>query len=557
MAKKIQITSAETEEIFKEKMGEIEIQEKEKAVQKRADSLGIDYLDLKNFPVSVEALALIPKEEAQKAKIICFFKDEQEVRLGVLDAKNRKIEELTENLTKQENYNIKIYLISEHSFNRAFKLYEKIPKIRKVVRGVEIKSNDLEKFKTKIKTIKDLDKEIRKCSVTDFMALVISSALKSNVSDIHIEAEREDVKIRFRIDGILHQIASAPQKNWPQIISRIKLISGLKINIADEPQDGHFAVFLTNEELDVRVSTLPTSYGESVAIRLFLSSATRSSFEELGLRAKTYDQMLKEVQKPNGMIIATGPTGSGKTTTLYAILNKINTPDIKIITLEDPIEYKLQGVTQSQVDPNKNYTFANGLKSILRQDPDVIMVGEIRDLETAEISVQAALTGHLVVSTLHTNDSAGAIPRLLSLGAKPFLIAPALNAVIGQRLVRRLCQKCKKQAKLDEKNLSKAKSILSSVPNDSGIAVNLEKLKFYESAGCPECQGIGYKGRIGIFEIFIIDPETEKLILRSEISEYKIREIAVKNGMITMAQDGLLKALDGITSVEEVFRVTE
>ena len=552
-----QIATPESEDIFKSKMREIEIQEKERATQRKAYSLGLDYINLDKFPISPDALILISKEDALKLKAVCFLKTEKEIRIGTVITSSKDLDKLIEGIKAEENCNLKVYLISEYSFSQTFKLYDKIPKIRKSIKGVEIAKEDLEKFKKKIKDFKDLDKELQRCSATDFMALLLATSLKSDASDIHLEVEEDDVKVRLRVDGVLHQVSSVAKKNWAQIISRIKLISSLKINVNRKPQDGRFAIFLDDEELDVRVSTLPANYGESVVIRLFRSSAANLSFDDLGLRGKVYEELKEQIQRPNGMIITTGPTGSGKTTTLYAVLNKINSPDIKIITLEDPVEYKLPGIIQSQVDPEKNYTFANGLKSILRQDPDVIMVGEIRDLETAEIAIQAALTGHLVVSTLHTNDSAGAIPRLLALGAKPFLIAPALNAVLGQRLVRRLCQKCKKETKLDKENLEKVKNTLGSIPASANIKVDLDKLKFYQSKGCPECQGLGYKGRIGIFEVFIIDSETEKIILKSEISEYKTKEIALKKGMITMAQDGLLKALDGITSVEEVFRVTE
>ncbi len=549
------ISSPETEKIFQDKMREIELQEKEKSVFREAHRLGLDYIDFKKIIVSPEALILISKKESQEAKIICFFVIGREARVGILDPENKKARKIIENLKKNKNLEVKIFLISEHSLQKGLEIYEKIPKLRKIIKGVEIKAEDLEKFKIKIKTFKDLDREIQKTSVTDFLSLVIASAMESRASDIHIEAEEEIVKIRFRVDGVLHDVASVDKNNWSKIISRVKLIAGLKININKKPQDGRFSIFLTEEELDVRISTLPTNQGESAVIRLFRSSAASLKLEDLGLQGKAFEQVLEQVKRPNGMVIATGPTGSGKTTTLYAVLNKINKPDVKIITLEDPIEYKLEGITQSQIDQEGNYTFANGLKSILRQDPDVIMVGEIRDLETAEITIQAALTGHFVVSTLHTNDSAGALPRLLALGIKPFLIAPALNAILGQRLVRRLCPKCKEEIKLDEAALKKIKTILSAIPKEAGVKINLEKLKFYQSKGCPACQGLGYKGRIGIFEVFLIDSETEKIILKSEISEYSIREIALKNGMITMAQDGLLKALDGVTSVEEIFRV--
>lgn len=314
------------------------------------------------------------------------------------------------------------------------------------------------------------------------------------------------------------------------------------------------------DKIDVRVSTLPTAYGESVVLRMLMSSTIGLAFEDLGLRGKAFEELKNEIQKPNGMIVTTGPTGSGKTTSLYAVLNRLNDPGTKIITIEDPVEYKLSGINQSQVNHAKDYTFANGLRSILRQDPDIVMVGEIRDLETAEIAINAALTGHLVITTLHTNDAAGTIPRLLSMDVKPFLLAPAINAMIGQRLVRRICPDCKVKTELDNRTMSRVMDILSEIPENSGFRVpdkELKSLKFYKGGGCEECQGLGYKGRVGVFEVMTMNKEVENLILTGHVSEYDMRSIGLKHGMITMIQDGLLKAVDGITTVEEIFRVAK
>ncbi len=355
-------------------------------------------------------------------------------------------------------------------------------------------------------------------------------------------------------------MAQLDSKLWPQVVARIKLVAKLKINIEDRPQDGRFTIFMTDEKIDVRTSTLPTAYGESVVMRLLMSSAIGLAFEDLGLRGKAFEALKIEITKPNGMIVTTGPTGSGKTTTLYAVLNKLNDPGTKIITIEDPVEYKLEGINQSQVNPSKKYTFANGLRSILRQDPDIVMVGEVRDLETAEVAINAALTGHLVITTLHTNDAAGTIPRLLSMEVKPFLLAPAINAMIGQRLVRKICDSCKEEAELDNRTISRVMDILSEIPDESGVKISkedLKHLKFFKGGGCEECQGLGYKGRVGIFEVMTMNKEVETLILTSHVSEYDMRNIAIKNGMITMIQDGLLKASDGITTVDEVFRVAK
>jgi len=298
-------------------------------------------------------------------------------------------------------------------------------------------------------------------------------------------------------------------------------------------------------------------HGESVVMRILYGGAEGVTFDDLGLRGDAYDKLKKEIERPNGMIITTGPTGSGKTTTMYAILRLLNKPGGKIITLEDPVEIKMEGINQSQVDPSRDYTFAKGLRSILRQDPDICMVGEIRDLETADIAIQSALTGHLMLSTIHTNSASGAIPRFLSMGVKPFLLAPALNSIIGQRLVRKICPNCVEETKLSDENIKRVKEILATLPEKEKQTVRLDDLHFYHGKGCDKCSGLGYKGRIGIYEIFIMNKEIEKNILGDQISEYTIQEIATKDGMITMVQDGLLKALNKVTTVEEVFKVSE
>lgn len=557
LLKKPKVASEEAEEKLKKKLKEMQLKDVEKETSFRAFQLGLPYINLAGFPIAPEALSLISPEDAMRYQTICFYRTEREAKLASVNPTSELIAEFRSQFEGAHDLKTELYLISPASFNFVYRLYATLPKISKIIKGIEIKEEEIKKFQAKIATFKDLDREIQKVSISDLLTLVVASAVQSRSSDIHIEAEETDVKIRFRIDGVLIDVAAIAKKFWPQVISRIKLISGLKINITDRPQDGRFTIYLTGDKIDVRVSCLPTGFGESVVMRLLRSAVTGLAFEDLGLRSQAFEQLKKEVERPNGMIITTGPTGSGKTTTLYAILNKLNTPDTKIITLEDPIEYQLKGINQSQVDYAKGYTFAKGLRSILRQDPDVVMVGEIRDLETAEIAIQAALTGHLVISTLHTNDAAGAIPRFLSMGVKPYLLAPAINAIIGQRLVRKICQKCKIEAELPPELIEKVKKILKEIPENSGVKVDFKNLKFYFGKGCPECQGLGYRGRIGIYEIFTMSAETEKVILSTEVSEYQMRDLAKKQGMITMVQDGLLKALDGITTVEEVFRVAE
>ncbi|PJC68417.1 hypothetical protein CO015_04065, partial [candidate division WWE3 bacterium CG_4_8_14_3_um_filter_42_11] len=467
--------------------------------------------------------------------------------------------ELLLSLEDKFHSNGDLYLISENSFKNAFKLYASLPVIRKIKSGVEITEADFKKASEDIKNLKDLNNKIQKASITDIVTMIIIASIVGRSSDIHIEAEEKDIKIRFRVDGVLQDAASLSKDLWSKVVSRIKLLSGLKINITNVPQDGRFTIFQKEGKIDVRVSCLPTSFGESVVMRLLMPSTSSLSFDSLGLWEPAFSQLKQESERPNGMLITTGPTGSGKTTTLYSILNKLNQPGVKIITLEDPVEYKLAGINQSQVDYTRDYTFGKGLRSILRQDPDVVMVGEIRDLETADIAIQAALTGHFVISTIHTNSASGAIPRFLSMGVKPFLLAPALNGVIGQRLVRKICENCKEEDSLDEITLKRVKDLLAPLSPEvkEKYKIDLENLKFYHGRGCEACDNIGYKGRIGIYEIMTMNPEIEKVVLSEKVSEYDMQDIAIKNGMVTMVQDGLIKAVGGVTSVSEVFENAE
>jgi len=554
------IVSEETEDKLEEKEKEILEEEKEKETEKKALLNNVGYINLHAFPISSEALKLIDKTTAVKQRVVCFFYSGLEIRLATTDINNPEVTKILKQLEDSHHAHGGLYLVTEKSLSEALLLYDKLPQIRESRSKLEITEKDLKNFQQEISSLDELKQKITEVSVTDILTLIIATALKKEASDIHLENEENEVHVRFRLDGILTNITSIPKKTWPRVLSRIKLIAGLKINIENRPQDGNFTVALTNDHLDVRISTIPSNFGENIVIRLLRSSQAGLEFENLGIRGKAFHDLEKEIQRPNGMIITTGPTGSGKTTTLYAILNKLNSSDTKIITLENPIEYQLSGITQSQINPDKNYTFANGLKTILRQDPDVIMVGEIRDLETADTAINAALTGHLVLSTLHTNDAAGALPRLLAMNVKPFLLAPAINAVIAQRLVRKICEKCKQEVKLNQETHDQVIKELQNVSADSGEKLSQEELnnlKFYQGAKCDFCNQTGYKSRIGIFEIFAMSSEIEKKVLAGQVSEYDMRDIIIKNGMLTMLQDGLLKAKDGITSVEEVLRVSQ
>jgi type IV pilus assembly protein PilB len=545
--------AASTEEKLDEKMLEIKIQEIEKLAQETAARQSLPYINLKGFPVAPEALALIPRAEAQRLKTVIFFKVGDEIRMAT-NAPGKETTELGARIAKEQAANVQIYYISSESLANALKLYDALPEIKEIIYGVRIDESTFEKYANEISDLKKLQEVITKVSTTDTVALILGGAIKNDVSDVHVEAEENDVKVRYRIDGDLHDAARLPKTSWKQIIGRFKLLSGVKINIEDVPQDGRITIYLKQEKIDIRVSFLPTAFGESVVMRLLRPKSIALEFEQLGVRGRAWESLKHEIDRPNGMIVTTGPTGSGKTTTLYAILKRLNTEDVKIITLEDPVEYKLEGVNQSQIDYSKDYTFAKGLRSILRQDPDVVMVGEIRDLDTAEIAIQAALTGHLVISTIHTNSAAGAIPRFLSMGVKPFLLAPAINCIIGQRLVKRINPESKIPIELSPSMLAQVKAELSLLRPDilKEYKVDLDHLQFY---GPKPDAPLPYKGRVGIYEIFPMTKEIEKLILSGKVSEYDMIAIAQKSGMITMAQDGLLKALDGLTSVEEVLRV--
>ena len=543
-------------EKFTKKIQEIDLKTKEEMVAKQAATLGLPHIDLSAFPITGEALRIIPEELAMEKKVICFFSITDEMRLGAVDY-TEEIKELAYQLGERHHANVQVYLISENSFAKAVKLYANLPIVKPITKDINITDEELEKFKTGVIDFRSLEQQFTDVSISDILTLMIASALKVDSSDIHVEAEENGIMVRYRIDGVLHDVANLPKEQWKKFVSRIKLLAALKINITDRPQDGRVTLKLSSGSLDVRVSTMPTIFGESVVMRILHSGSKGVTFDELGLRGDAFAKLKKEISRPNGMVITTGPTGSGKTTTMYAILRVLNKPGVKIITLEDPVEIKMEGINQSQVDASRDYTFAKGLRSLLRQDPDICMVGEIRDLETAEIAIQSALTGHLILSTIHTNSASGTIPRFLSMGVKPFLLAPALNSVIGQRLVRKICPHCQEEDKPTAEQMKRVMDSLEALPAAEKKNINLKHLKFYRGKGCEECSGLGYKGRVGIYEIFIINKEIEQAILSAQVSEYAIQELAVKNGMVTMAQDGLLKALDKITTVEEVFRVIE
>ncbi len=539
---------------FKKKQLEIKNKDIERQAKTKADKLGLPYISLFGFPISPEALALIQEQEAAELSAVCFFYDGKSIKLAATSPKPAVLRKL-EDLKRQYFCEGTLYLVSDNSLKNALEIYKTIPKVKKYEDGVEITEEKFEQFKKEIADYQSLEEKLSKVNISDIVTLILATAIKVGASDVHIEAEEQGVAVRLRIDGVLQDAAKIDNERWEKIVARMKILARVKINIENKPQDGRYTIYLKDRKIDVRSSFLPTAYGESVVMRLLDSQTGTFDFENLGLRPEIMEKLQREIEKPNGMILTTGPTGSGKTTTLYAILSRLNRPGNKIITLEDPIEYQIEGINQSQVDSRSGYTFSQGLRSILRQDPNIIMIGEIRDLETAEISTQASLTGHLVLSTLHTNDASGVIPRLIEIGVKPYFLVPAINAVIGQRLVRQLCPACRKEHILNAEEEEQVKKILAVISPKANINIPDRLPTMYKAGdGCPACGQLGYKGRVGIFELFTMDDNIKQLTVDNAPS-FKILQQAVENGMITMLQDGVLKAMEGKTSLEEVYRV--
>jgi type II secretory ATPase GspE/PulE/Tfp pilus assembly ATPase PilB-like protein len=420
-------------------------------------------------------------------------------------------------------------------------------------RGVKIKTEDYQKLLEINSNPEKIIAHAKQSASSELISLVMTLAALKDAGDVHIEPGENNVSIRFRIDGVMHDIFQLPKTSYLPLLSEIKILAGTATNVKRATFDGRFSVYLPDRKIDCRLSIISGGYGETIVIRLLSTNAVNLEMERLGITSVALSSLEKAMKKTRGIIITTGPTGSGKTTTLYSILNKLNKPDIKIITVEDPIEYQLPGVMQTQIDESHGYTFASAMRSLLRQNPNIMMIGEIRDAETAKISMEAAMTGHLVLSTIHANSAAGAISRFAGLGLDRQTLANAIEFTIGQRLVRRLCQHCKKEATLAPEELDKAKELLGQI-NNPDIKIP-EKLTFYQSVGCEECGHIGYKGRLGLYETISMTPEIQKLIQQEGVNDFDIEQIAIKNGMITMTQDGILKALNGDTSLEEVFRV--
>lgn len=546
------------------RLDDLRKEEEENLVLSLSDTYGLPSVDLRSIAPEGDALRYVAKEDARKASFAPFKLVGHALHVAVLSPENEMTKLLVKSL-ETRGLRVILYLASHASLEHVFARYDETDMIKQVSSGeISLKGTDTKELVSKLKTIDDVSRIfalVRSADslyrTTKTIETLFSGAVALKASDIHIEPEESQTRIRYRIDGVLHDVTIFDNKLGKQVASRLKLLSGLKISLVSESQDGRFSLDLKDISLEIRVSIVPGNYGESFVMRLLDPRNVLAKLEDMGMSATLYAEVEHAVMKPHGIVLTTGPTGSGKSTTLYAFLQKVLTGENKIITIEDPVEYHLSGITQTQVDEEKNYTFLSGLRAALRQDPDVIMVGEIRDEETAKVAINAALTGHLVFSTLHTNTAAGTIPRLLDLKVNPKVIASALTMAIAQRLVRVLCPHCKTERETTEKETkiitnilgpmmttTKKDAMLGFVPDHSYV--------IYTPVGCEYCTH-GYKGRTGIYEALLMNADIEKLISENP-SEREIRKAADTQGIPSLKEDGILKVLEGITTLEELGR---
>jgi len=520
--------------------------DEEKILQAKANALNVPFISLISMGISPEILSLVPEPVARKNKVIPFDFDKRTQKLSVamIDPLNLP---LIEFLEQKSGKPITPYLAKEEE------IIQKIDEEYAQGLAIEVSEAIKETTAGTIRTIQaeNIGQIIKEAPIAKIVTTVLEYALKGRASDIHIEPQETKTRVRYRIDGVLHEKLALPRAVHEAVLSRIKILSGMKIDEKRLPQDGRFNFKMGMEEVDLRVSTLPTTYGEKVTMRLLRKTGGIPALAELGMTGTALKNLEYAITRPHGMILVTGPTGSGKTTTLYSVLSRLNTINVNIITLEDPIEYEIAGLNQVQVNPQAGLTFASGMRAFLRQDPNIILVGEVRDRETTSLAVQAALTGHLVFSTLHTNNAATSIPRLLDLGAEPFLIVSVLNAIEAQRIVRRICTACKKEIASDSIIREDIKKTMGKL-----LPENMSQIPLYRGTGCKQCNNTGYLGRIGIFEAMIVSQQVGRMIFARASAE-EIENQAVEEGMITLKQDGYLKALSGITTIEEVKRVAQ
>src|SRR3989338_412675 len=540
---------------LEKKLSEIQLKRAEGDSIALAKKFNLPFSDLKSAPIDNDALTLIDENTARSSSLAIIYKSGNKLTVAITNPENSNTQKTLEAL-KEKGFTINPIVTSPSVLENILSRY-KFAQPQEVfeVGAIEIKEDELNKIQDEIKTIGDLKDKVTKISATQMLETLIAGALKIGASDIHFEPENEKTRLRYRFDGVLNDITSIDKSSYEKILNRIKVLSKLKLNVHSSPQDGRFTIRQKAVDIEVRVSVLPSEFGETIVMRLLDPHTIKTKLEDLGMREDLLKIVKEQLDRATGAILTTGPTGSGKTTSLYSFVQYLNSSGTKIITIEDPIEYHVQGISQTQVDTKKGYGFANGLRAIVRQDPDIILVGEIRDEETADIALQAALTGHLVLSTIHTNDSAGTIPRLVDLGIQPQIIAPAINMTMAQRLIRKLCPNCKIQGKVEPEALEKIQKALLPIKDRFKLPKLDSSLKIsFQGKGCKDCNELGYKGRIGIYEAFVIGKEMERLILKSPaISD--IQELAEKEGMVTMLQDAYLKLLSGITSIEEIERI--
>jgi len=524
--------------------------------------LGIPFVDLGKSLISPGILQVVPEPIAKKYNIVAFEKTGNDLKVAMLNPEDIQTIDF---IKKKTGLKIIPCLTTLEGIQSVIKQYEKSLKAEF---GDIIEKNSKELTEQDKEKDKNLEEIAQGLPVIRIIDTLLKHAILQSASDIHIEPEEKDVIVRYRIDGILHDAMTLPREVLSGIVARIKVLTNLKLDEHRLPQDGRFKIENENYKFSLRVSILPVFDGEKIVMRLLDETSKGLTLEKMGLYGGPLESVHRNIKKPNGMVLVTGPTGSGKTTTLYTVMDIINTSEVNISTVEDPVEYRMPRINQTQVNSKIGMTFASALRSLLRQDPDIIMVGEIRDKETLEIAIQAAMTGHLVLSTLHTNSAAGALPRMIDMGAEPFLIASTVNVIIAQRLVRKLCPECRASYTLTDKEI---KTLRNSIDLDSvlkylreneefGKTIKLSddwsNIKFYKSKGCEQCNNEGYHGRVGIFEVLDIDIDIEKLIVASASTE-TIEKKAKEKGMATMIEDGFLKAVQGITSIEEVLRVTK
>ncbi len=520
----------------------------------------LPYVDLRTKVISKDILAIASRDTIKTYKLIPFEKDNEVLKVALTDPSDLGALQALEFLGQENSFRVELYITSYSSFQQASARAGEITKeVTQALDEVVEKEKAAEFKKQQVsKSTFVVDQKLTdEAPISKIVDVIIRHAIEARSSDIHIEPSEEDLRVRYRIDGVLHSSLILPKSVHSAIISRVKILANLKIDEQRLPQDGRFHVNLESKPIDFRVSTFPTVVGEKIVLRILDKSTGAPTLEELGISGRRLKAVKDSILKPHGMFLMTGPTGSGKSTSLYSMLSILNKPGVNIVTLEDPVEYFIDGVNQAQIRPEIGLTFASGLRSILRQDPNIIMVGEIRDRETAELAVNSALTGHLVFSTLHTNSAVGAIPRLVDMGIEPFLLTASLNLVAAQRLVRKICDKCRTEAKPTEAIEKVIRDQVASVDPEELAGIDMKNLKVFIGRGCPVCGNTGFKGRIGIYETMVISKGVQGLI-NDRQPAIKIQEYAIKEEkMVLMQQDGVLKALMGLTTVEEVVRVTK